>query len=228
MCGVCSLCTLFNGFPSASGTFSLPAYHNLRLNPLRSWFCYEHHFLGKTAQAQTFASDSPHPAAPFTFSSLPPTPLCNALLLFWELFLTWETSYRQGSWHLRASQVCVPAQQHRSCRQMNRGWYSSPWGTASLSPHITVSADFSGQSCPGQTRVCIPSSYSPSLTIVACVSLLPFSQFTQPTYLSLLTTWAPISQQQEQLLPKRKSISCPHNFTGTLFPDCSSITPCSF
>lgn len=196
MCGVCSLCALFNGFPSASGTFSLslPTYHNLRLNLLRSWVCYEHHFLDETAQAQIFASDSPYPAVPFIFS-LPPTPLCNAVLLFWGLFLTGETSYGQGSWHLPASQVCALALPQGSCWQ---GLPAAEPGLIQLSPgngrlissHNSI-CDFSGQSCPGRTRVCLSSSSSPCPTVVTCVSLLPFSQFTQPTYLSLLPTWAP-------------------------------------
>lgn len=96
-----------------------------------------------------------------------------------------------------------------------------------VTSHNSIS-DFSGQSCPAQTTVRLPISYSPSPTVVAYVSLLPFSQFTQPNYLLLLPTWAPSSQQQGQLLLKRKSISHPHNFTGMLFPDWSSITPHSF
>ena len=39
------------------------------------------------------------------------------------------------------------------------------WLTTS---HNSVS-DFSGHSCPGQTTVCLPTSYSPSPTVVACV-----------------------------------------------------------
>lgn len=47
-----------------------------------------------------------------------------------------------------------------------------------VSSHNNV-CDFSGQSCPSQTRVCLPSS-SPSPTAAACVSLLLFSSLLSP------------------------------------------------
>lgn len=58
--------------------------------------------------------------------------------------------------------------------------------TACSSPHITVSVISQARVAPVRPE-CLLSS-SPFLPVVTCVSLLPFSQITQPTYLLLLPT----------------------------------------
>lgn len=145
MCDVCSLHALLVVFlqPLALFPLSIPTYHNLRLNPWRSWVCYEYHVLGETVQM--FVSDSSHPAV-FIFS-LSPIPLCNAVWLFWGLVLTGDTACGQGSQPLPASQIC---DWHWCKDPVSRG--TGPENSLLITSYNSVS-DFSGQSCSSQTRV---------------------------------------------------------------------------
>lgn len=181
MCDVCFLRALLMVVLQPPAFFPLPllTYHKPQtqlMEKLSLQWTLIFPFLGETVQL--FVSDSPHP--PFISSAHPSEQCC-------VIFLRTGFDRRHCLWAgLTASPSLTGmwlALLQGSCWQWTGSWDSF---CLLITPCDRVT-DLSGHSCSSQIRVCLFSS-SPFLPVVTCVSLLPFSKVTQPTYLLLLPT----------------------------------------